>query len=379
MPTKIRLLSNSRVKTARRCARLHEFKYELGYETTATQEALVFGDAAHGALEEWWLCWMEGGDAESALNRALIALDLHAFDGRIDQFAGVRLRAMIEAYDTRWGPEMESGEWEVLGVEHEFVVPLVDPATGQHVPGWVQGGKLDVLARHRPTNRVLVIEHKTSSEDVSPGTTYWRRLRMDGQPSTYLGAARALGYDAEGVVYDVLRKPDQKPHRATPEAERQYTQEKSKKCPDCKGPPVVCATCGSTGRIVTEPPRLYKTQREEDEAVPEYLARCQAAIAEKPEAFLLREEVVRLEREVDEHRRDVADAAQAIDRWRDRGHSPRSVDACFQYGRECSFLAVCLGQAALDDTRLYRVRKTVHPELSFHEAPAVTTNEGDPT
>jgi hypothetical protein len=40
---------------------------------------------------------------------------------------------------------------------------------------------------------VLVVEHKTSSEDVTPGSFYWSRLRMDGQVSVYFDGARALG------------------------------------------------------------------------------------------------------------------------------------------------------------------------------------------
>jgi hypothetical protein len=69
---------------------------------------------------------------------------------------------------------------------------LINPATGRASQTRQLGGKLDVLVRDQDS-RALIIEHKTSSEDLGPGSDYWRRLRMDPQISTYFVGARALG------------------------------------------------------------------------------------------------------------------------------------------------------------------------------------------
>ena len=59
--------------------------------------------------------------------------------------------------------------------------------------------------------KVYLLETKTSSEDLSPGSTFWKRTILDPQLSLYLPAIRKLGHDPRGCIYDVLRKPDQRP------------------------------------------------------------------------------------------------------------------------------------------------------------------------
>ncbi len=349
---KIRLLSSSRLKASRRCARYHAIKYEMGYESTRKSDPLVQGGLLHSAMEAWWESWQRGGRGRTPLQAALEALDVAVLANEVDRFTVARMQAMVEGYHARWAPEMEAGDWEVLGIELEFVAPLVHPTTGERARGWIMGGKLDVLARHRPTDRVLLIEHKSSSEDLAVGGKYWKRLRMDGQVSVYFDGAASLGHKVDACVYDVLRKLDHKPHRATPLEERTYTKEKRNK----EG-------------VITEPSRLYKTQREEDETAEAYLDRCRAAIAEKPEAFFLREDVVRLEREMVEHRLEAWEQARLIDEREAAGFASRNTDACFDFHRECEFFDPCSGSGSLDDQTLYRLRTTVHPELSFPEPP----------
>jgi len=365
------MLTNSRMKAARRCARYHRLKYDLGLDAMHRAEPLVFGDAIHRALEPWWLAWRDGdGSDQAPLDAAMEGL---ASTPDVDAFLMAKAEAMIEGYHAHYAPEMREGMWTVIDAELEFVAPLINPYTDEVHRGFVLGGKLDVLAIYAPDERRHLIEHKSSSEDLTVGSSYWKRLRMDTQVSQYFEGAKHLGEPVDECTYDVLRKPDQKRLKATPREEWKYTQEKSKKCPPCKGAEgnIGCPECRGSGRVVTEPPRLYSSVREKDETVSEYRERCRAAIAEQPAAFYRREPVMRLEEDMRAHRLDTWSTAKLIEqRWSD-GYAPRNPDACEQWGRTCEFFQLCsVGQEepAADD-RLYQIRKTVHPELSFVEEP----------
>jgi hypothetical protein len=171
-----------------------------------------------------------------------------------------------------------------------------------------------------PDGRVFIVEHKTSSEDISPGSDYFRRLRLNSQVSAYYLGAASLGYDVQGCLYDVLKKPQQKPLQA------------------------------NARRAVAETPD-------------EYEARVGDAIAEDPNAYYQRAMLVRLEDELREAQRDlwlwagIVREAQRLNAW------PRNPDACVRYGSTCAFFDVCTGQGSLDDAERY-VRVGPHPELA---------------
>jgi hypothetical protein len=126
-----------------------------------------------------------------------------------DPFDLARAEAMLRGYDARWGDDIAL--YEVLAVEAEFRAPLTNPMTRAASRTWRIAGKLDVVVRERRGDRDLIVEHKTSTDDVSAGSEYWRRLRIDGQISQYYEVRSSSGYDVEGCLYDVLKKPGQRP------------------------------------------------------------------------------------------------------------------------------------------------------------------------
>jgi len=181
---------------------------------------------------------------------------------------------------------------------------------------------------------VWLMEHKTTSADLSPGATYWTRLRMNGQVSLYYDGAAFLGYgDVEGCIYDVIKKPTLKPLEATPKDKRRYRK--------------------SDGA-------LYSGQRENDETPGEFRQRLVEELARRPDAYYRRAHVIRLDSELDAARWDVWNAARRIARsW--GTYAPRNPDACFTYRAPCEYFAVCSGAASLDDdgqfTRIIRHRQ----------------------
>lgn len=201
--------------------------------------------------------------------------------------------------------------------------------------------------------KILVLEHKTTSEDISLGSIYWRKLVLDAQISNYMVGARALGFEPDGVYYDALRKPATDPYVATPLEKRQYTK------PTAKDPVS----------------RLYANQRDRDETPEEYRDRLLALIAEKPEHYYQRGIVVRLEEEERDAAFDVWQTAEQIRLSRRYERWPRNVDACSQYNRMCDYWEVCSGQASIDDPLRYEVT-VAHPELedAKHHLPLLTTS-----
>lgn len=305
-------LSQSRLRSARSCQRLHHFAWHLGYKPVQEAEALRFGTLVHKALEAWWKA-PEGG----RLAAALAALAGH----EADPFERAKAEALMVGYDARW----IGAPYEVLGVETEFLCDLRNPDTGRCSQVWELGGTLDGIVRDLRDGRVLVLEHKTASGDISPGSDYWKRLRMDVQVSVYYDGAEALGHKPDGCLYDVIGKPALRPLKATPPEARKFTKDG----------------------------RLYANQRETDETPAEYRARVAEDIAANPADYFQRGEVVRLEHEMHEARRDVWQLAHQL-REAERAESwPRNPDACVLFGRTCPFFSVCAGEASLEDSTLF--------------------------
>lgn len=171
-----------------------------------------------------------------------------------------------------------------------------------------------------------IITHNTSGSDITPGSAYWQRLRIDSQISVYHDGAASLGHNLAGMIYDVIKRPTQKPYKATPVEDRKITKEG----------------------------RLYKGQREHDEEPVEYALRIALAISAEPTAWFQRATVVRIGDEMLEARRDTWRQAQAL------ALDYRNPDACFKFADPCEYFALCSGSAGEGDY----VVGNKHPELT---------------
>ena len=337
-------LTNSAAKTYRACHKLFFFEYVEGYRPVSVAPELRTGTLGHRGLERLWLT----RDIEDAC----AAIDAHSLALGLDDFEREKSRRLMVGYAARWN-DSDVEQYDVLGVEEEFEGPLVNPETGAASKTWRVGGKLDAIVRERSSGRIYLVEHKTSSEAIGPGSDYWARLTLDPQISNYLAGARwlapRLGFnpqDVAGVLYDVIGKPAIRPLTATPAEERKYTKP-TKQNPE---------------------PRLYANQRETDETPEEFGARVSQALAADPDRYFRRGEVVRLESEVREAAQDLWQTAVQIKDARRLKLWSRNPDACMRYGRRCPFLDVCLRQASLDDDTRFRRAATMNEELSNNAA-----------
>lgn len=313
------IITSSRLRVFRRCRREHHLRYVLG-RTTQSTAAQDFGSLVHVGLEAWWQVTGYGFNAEERMERVGEAMRAHAGPDA-DPFELARAEALLAGYEGRYGGEVAG--YTVLGVEQEFRATL--PALPFEAPVRL-GGKLDAVVR-TADGRVLIVEHKTSSEDISTGAAYWARLRLDGQVSLYYLGAEALGYEVSGVLYDVLGKPGAKPLRAT------------------------------AAPRLRKDGQPYAGQRLADETPDEYRARIVEALAADPDRYFQRLEVVRLEGERARHLEELRAEVREL-----QAAAPLpNPDACTRYGSTCAFMPLCCNERTLDEyTRL----EWPHPELT---------------
>lgn len=347
------LLTASRARCARACRRQHHLRYVLGYRAARDASTLRFGTLMHAALEAWWLAKQAGHDEGTCLALALAAIRNANPD---DAFEAAKASVMMVGYHLRWKDEPLT----VLAVEQRFEGPLLNPATGRPSPLWRLAGKLDVVVRS-PDGRVWLVEHKTSSEDVSAGSDYWKRLKMDGQVSVYFEGGRILGHDVAGCIYDVLLKPALKPSQVPV-----LDEAGQKVVLDRQGQRVRTAKGG--WRQTGDSAEGYVVQTR-PETVDEYRERLLEAVSADLPKYFARGEVVRLEAELAGHLLDVWQLAAQLREEALAQRYPRNPDACVRYGSTCEFFGVCAGEASLDDPTLFVRVDDVHPELSEQSNP----------
>ncbi len=357
------VLTNSSITTFRRCPREYYFNYVLLRKSRKKSAALTFGSMWHAGLEGWWAPII--ANQEPSITRYRVAVEMmHRFasENGVDEFELIKAECLMAGYTPRWGDE----PYETIAVEKNFAVPIV--IAGSRAPSFDLRGSIDALvqtsvsakkpfeggsdglASHSagggPTEPAPIlhnVESKTTSADISAGSDYWRRvIALDSQVSTYNAASKAMGYDVHDTIYDVVRKPELVPLKATPEESKKYTK-------PTKLEPI---------------PRLYANQRENDETPEEYRERLTADIIARPDWYFARQTIVRLEHDDEEHTRDVAQTATMIRFAEDQNAWPRSPNACERYRRICDYFEVCEGSTTIEDGTRFETKTTQHEELS---------------
>ena len=289
MTKHLTVVHTSSIRKKRRCDRLYYLSEILGYEPLRVNRNFTFGRLWHLAQDAWWGSLLD--TPKSRMGNVVQVLHAH----EADPMTVAKASAMMTGYEAKWGHCTEA---TLVGTEHRFEVPLDD--------GIVLRGAADKIIQR---NQDLWIgEHKTTSEDISPGSNYWKRLWIDAQVSNYYNALQDEGIDVVGVFYDVVRKPMHKP--------------------------------------------------KQDPA--EYYNRLVDAISEKPDYYYGRAEVRRMEHEASEARNDLYQTAKEIhDRPKEIQHWPRNSDACVYFGSTCEFFGVCTGTESLNDQYLFERKQNV--------------------
>lgn len=316
------VITASACRAYRTCARKYRYAYVDLLRPRHEPEALRLGTIVHAGLEAHWL----RRDAPPIVDA--------------DPYVAARASAVLAGYDARWLPTRLAHT--VLAVERAFSAPLC--------AGWFLAGKIDALASR--DGRTILVEHKTASADLSPGSDYWARLAIDSQISIYYVGAASQGYQIDECCYDVLRKPSIKPCRVP--------------TLDAAGLKIVRDASGARVLTARGAPRQTADAasghvlESRDETPGEYRLRCLATIAAAPESYYARASVVRLPGEVDECVAELIETTRQIDACLASGVWPRSDSQCYAYGSQCAYFPLCAHCGSESD---YARGVSAHPEL----------------
>ncbi len=348
-------LTNSRVACFRDCPRKHHISYVMGVRPVERKYALRFGEVTHLCLEAWWLA-----TGEARLQAALEAAKKAIANEEMDDFELVKVEEVMRGYHFRW-IEVQEGI-RTIHVEHEFHLPLLSPSG---TPSEFQiSGKMDALAELQDRG-VFVVEHKTTTEDMSPGSTYFRKLILNSQVSTYHNATRRLHFEPAGCLYDVLARPTMKPTNIP--------------LTDAGGVKIVLDSAGRRVQVKSgkkwretgDKTEGYVLQTRE-ETPDEFRLRLRLDIADNPDSYFQRVPVARTEWDECESEKDLWNTAQMMRFSVENDYHPRNDRACFNYHSECEYLSVCTGTGDLNDPLVFRKIENEHEELQGTSGPVAS-------
>lgn len=279
---------------------------------------------------------------QEALNCALAVIDAACATASDSQLlVAAKCRGLIRGYHRRW---MDS-PYLVADVEYLVRSDLFNPETNRKSRTFTVAGKIDT--RFEMDGKLIVVDHKTTSEDISdPLSPYWRQLVIEAQPTHYILLEWLNGRRVDGALWDVVRKPQIRPSRLS-KAEMKtisFTKE----------------YCGSrlTDEMIVE---VQATERESLSLFEMRLA--QDCTTERPQWYFQRRAIPRLESEIHEHAVDLWGHGQEILHARATERWPRNSGACMLYKTPCRYLGICSGHDAPDSENWLR-KPQVHNELA---------------
>ena len=342
-PIRLQVLTNSRMATAKSCLRKCFYRYELCLAKETEARPLRFGSAAHKVRE----LVRKGVPVEQAINSACEGFA----QDEDSQYDAWTVRALM----TGWAWYWQEPTGSAIMSEVPWEMPLINPATGALSRTWKLAGKIDGIDR-LSDGRIAVSECKTTSEDISPESAYWLRLRADQQIALYMLAAKTLGHDVQTVLYDVIRKPTIRPS-LVPDLDANglkivIVDATGKRALNKNGSPRQTGGEGYTVKGHIETPQ-------------EFAERLLADIQERPEYYYQRREIPILDADLEELRWELWQQGQALRAAQLHNRWYRSV------GRMtcdyCDYSDICLQHLTVDPANPpsgYVIMQDPNPELS---------------
>ncbi len=360
------LLTNSRMSCQKTCARKHYYRYELGIRKDGDPKPLRMGGAVHSGLDSQAKGQVQSDAIYHALrDYATFPSWAHTPETQHDWLTEREIvKRLLSGYWWRWNWNVEGVADnlrynEIIASEISFNLPIRNPETGVASTVFRVAGKIDKIVR-LGDGRLAVMEHKTCGEDLSPDSDYWKRLRIDHQISLYMLAAREMGHDVQTVLYDVLRKPSIAPRQiptldgrgdkivVDQDGERVFLTDKNG---NPKGPRQ--SADAEKGYIL-----LSRVETPE-----EFGERFTDDIAARPDFYYVRQEIPRLDSDLEEFRAELWQQQQSIRDAQRHGRWFRNTSACLVMGR-CEYLDLCHNGIQPGEVPSGFVRvSSLHPEL----------------
>jgi len=249
---------------------------------------------------------------------------------------------LLAGYDRKWS----GSPYLIDAVESVLTSHLYNPETTRRSRTFTVAGKLDVRATEIATGAKVIVDHKTTTQDISdPNGSYWRQLVVESQATHYMLLEWLNGNKVDYALWDVVRKPGISPKTLT------------------KGDGLAAKASGVyCGRVLSaeEADRVSADGRETPMM---YAARLAKDCTElRPEWYFQRRKIPRLDSEVREYALELWGHGQDILATRASGRWARNSGACMLYGSPCKFLGLCSGHDSLESGK-WVAKAFVHKEL----------------
>ena len=277
-----------------------------------------------------------------------------------DEWAVERITILysISGYYWHYGRE---DQFETVGTEVYFSLPIVNPKTGKSIPKTRRPGKVDRLVRHRESGLLYVFERKSTVTSLDSGQ-YWDRVNMDGQVSMYLSALRQAQKNGElekfgiakddppiqGIYYDVWHKPGIGPKMLSQKDSREFVEsgeyfgqgfEVMFNGGDTDGPD------GEAALVINRLPATMTPGKKEGtftiyETPEMFGARLLDDISTRPEFYFAQREIARTDEQLEQFDLELANMVRVIRHTDDNDlwfKNERSCETPFY----CAFRSIC--------------------------------------
>lgn len=342
------VLTSSRMSCYRTCQRKHWYAYTLGVRPEGIAHYFRLGHAFHLGLD----LRSQGMEKSDAIAGAVATYENYPdwakteeqkHEWLIERETVMRLLLGYWWYWERAEIRPDLRVDEIIETEGSFRLPIRNPETGASSRTFDVAGKRDKIVR-LGDGRVAVMEHKTTGDDLSPTSSYWKKLNIDQQISLYMLAAKEQGFEVSTVLYDAVRKPGIKPREipvldenglkividpATGERMFKVNIKKNGEPGAGHGEPYQSANAEKGWIVQTriETPTEFGDRLTDD-------------IAAFPEWYFARKEIPRLEMDLEEFKLELWQMSQQIRESQDKGRAFRNTSACLLRG-ECQYLGIC--------------------------------------
>lgn len=188
------VVSYSELDTYRQCPLKHHWAYKERWRRPVEEtSALAKGSLWHLVLEEHYGVLAKGGSVDESIN----AVQHLLMDTKTGQQTETQelIQWMYEGYVAKWGAD---DEWEIVGIEEAFELPLRDPE-GNTTPYFIKG-KIDLVVKDRNTGKLWVVDHKSGAN--LPSTM---DLEIDDQFGLYSWAMKQQGTPVIGAIHNAAR------------------------------------------------------------------------------------------------------------------------------------------------------------------------------
>jgi len=196
MTTFDRKLSHTSLASFRRCKMRYKWSYINNYDPLPSRGQMV-GSVGHAALGMWYKMLADGADPNDAE-----AESINSASEKLMEYEEQHGYEMPDIWDDTSVVLLRYYDWALKNDDFKLAytgdVPMVEYEFELKVGEFTLIGYIDGIVE-RNNGTLWVLEHKFNK------TVQTGHLDLDPQVSIYMMAARALGLDVRGALYNVVR------------------------------------------------------------------------------------------------------------------------------------------------------------------------------